>query len=80
MLLKVTSKRQVTFPKRVMESLRIRQGDTLMLIETENGLLLKARRFDAGSLAPLRDKFPSDLPAPDLEALRHAARDASLRD
>jgi len=51
-----------------------------MLTETENGLLLKARHFDVDSLAPLRGKFSPDLPAPDLEAIRHAAQDPSLRD
>jgi AbrB family looped-hinge helix DNA binding protein len=80
MLLTVTSKRQVTFPKRVMESLRIRKGDTLVLTETEDGLLLKTKRFDVGKLAPLQGKFSPDLPAPDLEAIRHAAKDPSLRD
>ena len=80
MHLKVTSKRQVTFPKRVMESLRIRQGDTLILMETDNGLLLKSRRFDVGKLAPLRGKIAPDLPTPDSEAIRHAAQDPSLRD
>lgn len=80
MLLKVTSKRQVTFPKRVMERLRIRQGDTLVLSETGEGLVLKPRRLDATRLAPLRGKFPPNLPPPDIEAVRHAARDPGLRD
>ena len=80
MHLKVTSKRQVTFPKRVMESLRIRQGDTLILMETDNGLLLKSRRFVVGKLAPLRGKIAPNLPTPDIEAIRHAAQDPSLRD
>lgn len=80
MLLKVTSKRQVTFPKHVMDSLRIRRGDTLRLVETQSGLLLKSGRFDPGKLAPLRGKFSPDLPAPDLGAIRHAAHDPKLRD
>ena len=70
----------MTFPKRVMESLRIRQGDTLILMETDNGLLLKSRRFDIGKLAPLRGKIAPGLPAPDIEAIRYAAQDPSLRD
>ena len=28
-----------------------------MLMETDNGLLLKSRRFDVGKLAPLRGMF-----------------------
>lgn len=63
-----------------MEALHIRQGDTLILTETANGLLLKSRQFDVGKLAPLRGKFSADLPMPDLEAIRHAAQDPSLRD
>ena len=80
MFVKVTSKRQVTFPKRVMEKLRLREGDTLSISETDDGFLIRPHRFDPDKLAPLRSKIRPDLPSPDMQELRHAALDPSLRD
>ena len=80
MIVKITSKRQVTFPKKVMEKLRLREGDLLNLEETRDGILIKPHRFDASRLAPLRGKIREDLPAPNFEAIRHAALDPGLRD
>ncbi len=79
MIVKITSKRQVTFPKAVMESLRLKEGDTLTLSETPDGILIKPNRFDLASLAPLRTKIRADLPAPDFESIRHASLDPDLR-
>jgi len=80
MIVKITSKRQVTFPKQVMEKLRLREGDMLALSETKEGFVIKPHRFDPKNLAPLRNKIRADLPAPDFEAVRHAALDPRLRD
>jgi len=70
----------VTFPKRVMGKLHLREGGLLSLEETRNGILIKPHRFDSGNLAPLRGRIPEDLPAPDFEMIRPAARDPRLRD
>lgn len=80
MLVKITSKRQVTFPKHVMEELHLQAGDQLSLTETKDGILMRPRRFDANGFAPLRGKFDSTLPAPDYDRIRHASLDAKLRD
>ncbi len=80
MLIKITSKRQVTFPKRVMEKLRLREGDTLSISETSDGILIKPHRFDIAQLAPLRGKIPANLPAPNIEEIRHASIQQHLRD
>lgn len=80
MIVKITSKRQVTFPKQIMEKLRLREGDTLTLSETKEGIVIKPHRFDRKNLAPLRGKFRVDLPEPDFKAIRHAALDPRLRD
>jgi AbrB family looped-hinge helix DNA binding protein len=80
MLVKITSKRQVTFPKRVMDKLRLRAGDTLALVETEQGIIIRPHRFDAAVLAPLRGKIAPTLSAPDYDAIRQAALDPRLRD
>lgn len=79
MLLKMTSKRQVTFPKRVVERLHLEAGDSLTVQETQNGILIQPNRFDISKLAPLRDMIPLDLPAPDLKETRHAVLDQQLR-
>ena len=77
----MTSKRQVTFPRQVVEKLHLKEGDTLQISETPEGILVRPHRFDPHKLAPLRNKIQSDLSAPDLEAIRHAAaHDINLRD
>lgn len=80
MLVKMTSKRQVTFPKAVVEKLHLKAGDSLAVHETDGGILIRPHRFDIGRLAPLREKISQDLPAPDNETVRHAALDPRLRD
>lgn len=79
MIVTITSKRQVTFPRQVMERLHLRAGDTLSISETEDGILIKPHRFDAESFAPLKGKFDPMLPAPDSEAIHHAALSKDLR-
>ena len=78
--MKMTSKRQVTFPKRVVEKLHLKAGDSLAVQETEDGILIRPHRFDIARLAPLSGKISTDLPAPNYEAVRHAALDPRLRD
>lgn len=80
MIIKVTSKRQVTFPKRVMEKLRLREGDSLFVSETTDGILIKPHRFDIAKLAPLRGKISTNLPTPNLDEIRHASLQQHLRD
>lgn len=80
MIVKMTSKRQVTFPKRILEKLHLKAGDSLIVNETQDGILIRPRRFDVSRLAPLREKISQDLPAPNFETLRHASLDPRLRD
>lgn len=81
MIVKMTSKRQVTFPRQVVEKLQLKEGDALQISETRDGILIKPHRFHPEKLAPLRHLIKADLPAPDLEEIRHASTlDASLRD
>ena len=62
-----------------MEKLHLHEGDTLTLSETEDGILIKPHRFDIDSFAPLKSKINKDLPAPNLDSIRHAAFNKSLR-
>ena len=80
MLVKITSKRQVTFPKQVMEKLRLKEGDTLSVSETSDGILIKPHRFDIEQLAPLRKVVDQTLPSPTLREIHYAALDPMLRD
>ena len=80
MLVKITSKRQVTFPARVLDALGVVPGDHLELEEGPDGYTLRARRIDPGRLAPLRGKLRrTDVPF-DIEAFRDEPHDPSLRD
>ena len=79
MIVSITSKRQVTFPKQVMEKLHLHEGDMLTLSETDEGILIRPNRFDINNFAPLRDKIAKDMPAPDIDSIHHASLDKNLR-
>lgn len=80
MLVKITSKRQVTFPARVLDSLGVGPGDQLELEEGPNGFTLRARRIDPARLAPLRDKLRRTDSPFKIESFRDEPHDPSLRD
>lgn len=80
MIVKLTSKRQVTFPARVLEEMGVEPGDQMELVESEDGYLLRPRRVIAERLAPLRDKLARGQGTFDLEAFREQRHDPSLRD
>ena len=80
MLVKITSKRQVTFPARVLDALGVAPGDQLELEEGPDGFTLRARRIDPARLAPLRGKLKgSDRPF-DIDSFRNEPHDPALRD
>ena len=80
MIVKITSKRQVTFPARVLDALGVGPGDQLELREGPDGYTLRARRIDYSRLGTLRDKIPSGHPPFDLVEFRNNAHDPALRD
>jgi bifunctional DNA-binding transcriptional regulator/antitoxin component of YhaV-PrlF toxin-antitoxin module len=80
MLITITTKRQATFPAKVLEALGAKQGDRLELIETPNGFLLRTRRIDPTRLAPLRGKLRRGQGSFDLETFREEPHDPTLRD
>ena len=80
MIVKITSKRQVTFPARVLDALGVRPGDQLELEEGPDGFVLRARRVDPARLAPLRAKLQRGRGPFDLESFRAQRYDPTLRD
>ena len=80
MHVKITSKRQVTFPSRVLEALGVRSGDHLELEEGPDGFILRPRRIDPARLAPLRTKLRRGLGTFNLESFRDQPHDPALRD
>ncbi len=70
MLVKITSKRQVTFPKHVLDALGVGPGDQLELIEGSDGFTLRPKRVDYSRLGTLRDKIPLGHPPFDIRKFR----------
>ncbi len=80
MLIKVTSKRQVTFPAAVLEALGAGPGSHLDLQPRGDGFLLRTRAIDHSKLAPLRGVITKGKEAFDLEKFREQHHEPSLRD
>ncbi len=80
MFVKITAKRQVTFPARVLDALGVKPGDRLELEEGPGGFVLRARQVDRARLAPLRDKLRRGKGSFDLEVFRNTPHDRALRD
>ena len=45
MIVKITSKRQVTFPARVLEAMGVKPGDQLELTESPDGFILRPQAY-----------------------------------
>ena len=80
MLLKITSKRQVTFPARVLDAMGLKPGDRLELSESPDGYLLRPRRIDYSRLGTLAHKIPKGHPPFDIRTFREKPYDPALRD
>ena len=80
MRVRVTSKRQVTFPREVLDSLGVKAGDSLEVEQCPEGFLIRPYRIREEYLAPLKDKIDRSKGPFDLEAFRNARKDPTLRD
>ena len=80
MLVKITSKRQVTFPAHVLNSMGVGPGDRLEISEGPDGYLLRPRRIDYSRLGTLQEKIPEGHPTFDIRAFREKPYDPALRD
>jgi len=79
MIVKITSKRQVTFPARVLAALGVHPGDSLELEEGRDGFRLRPRRVDLARLAPLRGKLRKGKGSFNIETFRDEPHDPALR-
>ena len=77
MIVTITSKRQVTFPARVLETLGVGPGDKLELEESPDGFILRPRRIDYSKLGTLRDKIPPGTPPFDIRKFRDEGYDTT---
>ncbi len=83
MIVKITSKRQVTFPARVLDAMGVGPGDRLELSEGPDGFTLKPQRIDFSRLGTLRGKIPPGHPPFDIRKFRNLREQGygpSLRD
>lgn len=80
MIVKITSKRQVTFPARVLDALGVGPGDRIELVEGSDGFRLRPHRVHRERLAPLRGKLKKGLCPFDLASFRSQRHDPALRD
>ena len=79
-IVKITAKRQVTLPARVLEALGVKPGDRLKLEEGPDGFVLRAHYIDRARLAPLRGKLRRGKGTFDLEAVRNKPHGGARRD
>ncbi len=80
MIVKITSKRQVTIPAQVLGAMGVGPGDRLEIQETPEGFLLKPKRIDYSKLGLLKDLIPPDAPPFDIREFREGTYDPALRD
>ena len=79
-LVKITSKHQITLPSHVLDRMDVGAGDQLQLIPGPDGYLLRPRRIDYSRLGTLREKIPRGHPPFDIRAFRDNPHDPALRD
>ena len=80
MIVKITSKRQVTLPAGVLDALGVGPGDQLELEEVSDGLILRPRRIDLSLLGFLGDKIDPNREPFDTQEFRSEPYDPALRD
>lgn len=80
MLVKITAKRQVTFPAKVLEALGVHPGDQLELLEGADGFWLRPRRIHRDRLGTLRGKLRRGQGTFELDTFREERHDPTLRD
>ena len=79
MLLKITTRRQVTLPAHLLDAMGVGLGNRLELIEGPDGYPLRPRRIDYSRMGTLREQIPVGHPPFDIRTFRDRPYDPSLR-
>ena len=79
MIVKITSKRQITLPVRVLDTLGVDPGDQIELKEAPDGFILRPRCIDYSKLGFLKDKIDPNIEPFDIEKYRNEPYDPPLR-
>ena len=74
---------RVVIPKEIRRTMKIREGDPLIISTTENGVLFE--KYDVGadirdSLGKIIDDFGGDLTGEEIEGIRKVIKSIYLRD
>jgi bifunctional DNA-binding transcriptional regulator/antitoxin component of YhaV-PrlF toxin-antitoxin module len=78
---RITAKRQATFPAATLKALGVKPGDYLQLTQEGPSWRLAPSGVDFAKLAPLRDRLPAGRAAFNLAKWRDTPKDhARLRD
>jgi AbrB family looped-hinge helix DNA binding protein len=80
MIAKIASKGRITLPAEVLVELGVRPGDSLEILKTANGFLIRPHRVDTSKLAPLAGALRRGKGSFDLERFRTQHHERSLRD
>ncbi len=80
MIVKITSKRPVTFPARVLDAMGVKPGDQLELTEGPDGYLIRPRRIDYSRLGTLQNRIVPGHPPFDIHTFREQTYDPALGD
>ena len=80
LIVKITSKRQVTIPARVLDALGVGPGDHIEIVEGPDGFVLKPRRIEQSRLGTLCDRIRRGQGTFDLQDFREELYAPSLRD
>lgn len=76
--IKITSKRQATFPAAVLAAMHVKPGDYLELIQENDNWRLAPVSIDYSKLGTLRHKISADHPPLDLNQWRKTTKDHVL--
>ena len=80
MILRITSKCQVTLPAQALDAMGVGPGDQLQLTPSPDGFLLRPRHIDYSRLGTLRRKSPESQQPFGIHIFREKPYDPTLRD
>jgi AbrB family looped-hinge helix DNA binding protein len=77
---RITSKRQVTFPKAVMDEMGLKAGDSIVIEKRADGFYIRSSKVREDMLAPLKGRLTRGVGTFEIGNFRDAPKDPALRD